>query len=165
MNSSATAPTSAPTPTVARSRTACACCGTSCRRLSPNGSIQGCNDSDPERLFVAAAGVLQDAGIAYLEMREPGEGGTFGTPDHPPVAPAMRRVFTGPMILNSDYDPAGAAAALADGKADAIAFGRPFIANPDLPHRIAEGQPLAKDVMGTWYSQGPQGYVDYPAAA
>ena len=134
-------------------------------RLSPNGSIQGCNDSDPVRLFVAAAEVLQQAGIAYLEMREPGEGGTFGTSDHPAIAPAMRRVFTGPMILNSDYDPAGAAAALAEDKADAIAFGRPFIANPDLPRRIADGLPLAKDVASTWYSQGPEGYVDYPVAA
>jgi len=77
----------------------------------------------------------------------------------------MRRVFTGPMILNSDYDPAGAVAAVADGKADAIAFGRPFIANPDLPRRIANGVPLAKDVARTWYSQGREGYVDYPAAA
>ena len=134
-------------------------------RLSPNGAIQGCNDSDPVRLFVAAAEVLQEAGIAYLEMREPGEGGTFGKSDHPPIAPAMRRVFTGPMILNSDYDPASAAAAIADGKADAIAFGRPFIANPDLPRRIADSVPLAKDVARTWYSQGPEGYVDYPVAA
>ena len=134
-------------------------------RLSPNGSIQGCNDSDPERLFVAAARVLQEAGIAYLEMREPGENGTFGKSDHAPIAPAMRRVFTGPMILNSDYDPATAAATLADGKADAIAFGRPFIANPDLPKRIKQGAALARDEARTWYSQGPEGYVDYPAAA
>lgn len=134
-------------------------------RLSPNGAIQGCNDSDPERLFIAAARVLQEAGVSYLEMREPGEGGTFGKPDRSPIAPAMRRVFTGPMILNSDYDSVGAVAAVAAGKADAIAFGRPFIANPDLPRRIADGVPLAKDVAGTWYSQGPKGYVDYPVAA
>lgn len=121
-------------------------------RLSPNGAIQGCNDSDPALLFVAAAEVLQEAGVAYLEMREPGKGGTFGKPDHSAIAPAMRRVFNGPMILNSDYDPAGAAAAVADGKADAIAFGRPFIANPDLPRRIANGVPLAKDVARTLYS-------------
>ena len=133
-------------------------------RLSPNGTIQGCNDSDPVALFTAAAAALQEAGIAYLEMREPGEGGTFGTPDHPAIAPAMRRVFTGPLILNSDYDPATAAAALADGTADAIAFGRPFIANPDLPHRIAHGLKLQKDEARTWYSQGPEGYVDYPTA-
>ena len=82
-------------------------------------------------------------------MREPGEGGTFGKPDHPPIAPAMRRVFTGPQILNSDYDPSDAAAALASGAADAIAFGRPYIANPDLTRRIAEGLPLAEDATST----------------
>ena len=134
-------------------------------RLSPNGAIQGCNDSDPVPLFVAAAEALQQVGIAYLEMREPGDNGTFGKPDHPPIAPAMRRAFTGPMILNSDYDPARAAHALEARAADAIAFGRPFIANPDLPRRIAEHLPLAKDVARTWYSQGPAGYTDYPAAA
>ncbi len=134
-------------------------------RLSPNGAIQGCNDSDPERLFVAAARALQEAKIAYLEMREPGESGTFGKSDHPAIAPAMRKAFTGPMILNSDYDPATAAAALTDGQADAIAFGRPFIANPDLPQRVRTGATLARDEARTWYSQGPEGYVDYPAAA
>ena len=80
-------------------------------------------------------------------MREPGEDSTSGKLDHPPVAPAMRRAFTGPMILNSHYDPADAVTAVADGKADAI--GRSFIANPDLPRRIANGVPLAKDVACT----------------
>ena len=134
-------------------------------RLSPNGAIQGCNDSNPEPLFVAAAEALQDVGVAYLEMREPGENGTFGTSDHPPIGPLMRKAFTGPMILNSDYDPARGASTVAAGDADAIAFGRPFIANPDLPRRIADGLPLAKDVAKTWYSQGPEGYIDYPTAA
>ena len=134
-------------------------------RLSPNGAIQGCNDSNPEPLFVAAAEALQDVGVAYLEMREPGENGTFGTSDHPPIAPSMRKAFTGPMILNSDYDPARGASTVAAGDADAIAFGRPFIANPDLPRRIADGLPLAKDFAKTWYSQGPEGYIDYPTAA
>ncbi len=134
-------------------------------RLSPNGAIQGCNDGDPVPLFVAAARALSDVGIAYLEMREPDESGTFGKADHPPIAPLMREVFAAPMILNADYDPARAAAALERGDADAITFGRPFIANPDLPHRIADGLPLAKDVARTWYSQGPEGYIDYPIAA
>ncbi len=134
-------------------------------RLSPNGEIQGCNDSNPEALFVAAATALQSVGIAYLEMREPGDNGTFGRRDRAPLAPAMRKVFHNPMILNSDYEPARAEAAVAAGEADAIAFGRLFISNPDLPHRIAKGLPLAKDVVATWYSQGPEGYIDYPAAA
>ena len=134
-------------------------------RLSPNGAIQGCNDSNPEALFVEAASVLETIGIAYLEMREPDENGTFGKADRPAIAPSMRKAFTGPMILNADYDPARAKAAVEHGHADAITFGRPFIANPDLPRRIADGLPLNKDVAKTWYSQGAEGYTDYPVAA
>ncbi|SFM10669.1 alkene reductase [Methylobacterium pseudosasicola] len=131
-------------------------------RLSPNGAIQGTNDSDPEPLFVAAAQALADSGIAFLEMREPGPDGTFGKADHPPIAPAMRKVFRNPLILNADYDGVSGQKALDAGQADAIAFGRTFIANPDLVERIAKGAPLAKDEAATWYSQGPKGYTDYP---
>ena len=134
-------------------------------RLSPNGAIQGCNDSNPEPLFEAAAAVLQSIGIAYLEMREPDANGTFGKADRPAIAPVMRKVFTGPMILNADYDPAPAAAAVGRGDADAITFGRPFIANPDLVRRIADGLGLNKDEARTWYSQGPAGYTDYRLVA
>ncbi len=67
-------------------------------------------------------------------------------------------------MLNSDYDGARGQAALDAGAADAIAFGRPFIANPDLPRRIAEGLPLSADDAETWYAGGAKGYVDYPAA-
>lgn len=132
-------------------------------RLSPNGAIQGVDDSDPDALFGAAAAKLSEIGIAFLEMREPGPDGTFGKPNHPPVAPVVKRAFAGPLVLNSDYDGASAQAVLDEGKADAVAFGRTFIANPDLPQRLREGAPLNKDVQATWYSQGPEGYVDYPA--
>ncbi|MDP4023620.1 alkene reductase [Methylobacterium sp. NEAU 140] len=134
-------------------------------RLSPNGAIQGTNDSDPEPLFVAAAEALAGIGIAFLEMREPGPEGTFGKADHPPIAPAMRRVFGGPMILNADYDAASGQRVLDAGEADAIAFGRTFLANPDLPERFAKGAPLNQDDARTWYSQGPEGYIDYPTLA
>jgi N-ethylmaleimide reductase len=133
-------------------------------RLSPNGDSQGVNDSDPEALFSAAAKALDDIGIAHLELREPGFDGTFGKADRPPVHPVVRKAFSRTLILNSDYTLESGQAALEAGEADAIAFGRPFLANPDLPHRFAEGLPLNKDVMQTWYSQGPEGYVDYPAA-
>jgi 2,4-dienoyl-CoA reductase-like NADH-dependent reductase (Old Yellow Enzyme family) len=133
-------------------------------RLSPNGVSQGANDSDPEPLFVAAAAALSGLGLAFLELREPGFQGTFGTADVAPLAPAIRRAFSGPLVLNSDYDGTTAQAALDEGLADAVAFGRPFIANPDLPHRLRAGLPLAVADPKTWYSQGPEGYVDYPAA-
>jgi len=131
-------------------------------RLSPNGEVQGVNDSNPHAVFPAAAKALSDLGIAFLEMREPRPGGTRGEPDAPQVAPAIRAVFDGPLILNSDYDKASANAALAAGEADAIAFGRPFISNPDLVRRIAEEQPLNPLDEATLYTQGVEGYLDYP---
>lgn len=133
-------------------------------RLSPNGDSQGVNDSNPEALFSAAAAALDKIGIAYLELREPNFTGTFGKADRPPVHPVIRKAFSGKLFLNSDYTFARAQAALAAGEADGIAFGRPFLANPDLPYRFVKGLPLNQDVMQTWYSQGPEGYVDYPTA-
>ena len=133
-------------------------------RLSPNGDSQGVDDSNPEPLFTAAAKALSDLGIAFLELREPGPDGTFGRTDVPKLSPAIRKVFKGVLVVNSDYDTLEKAQAELDkGDADAISFGRPFIANPDLPERLRAGAPLAKDDAKTWYSQGPEGYIDYPA--
>ena len=134
-------------------------------RLSPNGDSQGVNDSNPEPLFTAAAAALSDLGIAFLELREPGMNGTRAKPDRPPIAPLMRNVFTGPMVLNSDYDQVKGQAALDAGDADAITFGRTFLANPDLPDRFAKGVALTSDIQATHYTQGAEGYTDYPAAA
>ena len=134
-------------------------------RLSPNGESQGTDDSDPVPLFSEAARVLSQIGVAFLELREPGPNGTFGKASVPPVSPAIRENFSGPLVLNSDYDGASGQRELDEGRADAIAFGRTFIANPDLPARIAAGAPLDKDDPKSWYSQGPAGYVDYPAMA
>ena len=134
-------------------------------RLSPNGNSQGANDSDPEALFGAAAAALSEIGIAFLELREPGFEGTFGKAEREPVAPVIRKAFAGPLVLNSDYDAARAQAALDSGIADAVTFGRTFLANPDLPRRFAENLPLTKDDMATWYSQGAEGYTDYPFAS
>jgi 2,4-dienoyl-CoA reductase-like NADH-dependent reductase (Old Yellow Enzyme family) len=134
-------------------------------RLSPNGERQGVNDSNPEPLFVAAASALSEIGIAFLELREPGFDGTNGKADRPPIAPLIRKAFAGPLVLNADYDKAKAQAALGAGKADAFSFGRAFLANPDLPHRFAENIPLTPDNMDTWYTQGSEGYIDYPMAS
>ena len=133
-------------------------------RLSPNSETQGCEDSDPEPLFTAAAAGLAEIGIAFLELREPGPEGTFGKSDVPALSPAIRKVFPAPLVLNSDFNLERAEAAIAEERADAISFGRPFISNPDLPARLMNKAPLAPDVMATWYSQGAEGYIDYPEA-
>jgi N-ethylmaleimide reductase len=131
-------------------------------RLSPNGDSQGVNDSDPVSTFSAAAKVLSELGIAFLELREPGFDGTFGKAEVDPVHPFIRRAFDGPLVLNSDFRLASAQAVLDAGQADAITFGRTFLANPDLVARLRADAELNPDNMATWYSQGPEGYIDYP---
>ncbi|WP_313809079.1 alkene reductase [Sphingobium sp.] len=132
-------------------------------RLSPNGDAQGVDDSDPSALFATAAQALQQIGIAFLELREPGPDGTFGRTDVPRQSPVIRRHFSGPLILNSDYDLERAQQDLASGLADGVSFGRAFIANPDLPKRLRVSAPLNSPDMATFYSQGAEGYLDYPA--
>jgi N-ethylmaleimide reductase len=133
-------------------------------RLSPNGDSQGVDDSNQNALFTAAAAALDSFGIAFLELREPGPHGTFGKSERPAVAPLIRKQFNGVLVLNSDYDLQRGQAALATGAADAITFGRKFLANPDLPARFAQGIALNVDDQKTWYSHGAEGYTTYPAA-
>lgn len=133
-------------------------------RLSPNGAVQGCDDSAPQALFTAAGAVCGALGIASLELREPGDQSSFLATDVPPVSPHIRKVYGGTLILNSDYGRATAEARLAAGEADAISFGRPFIGNPDLVARLKDGLALADYDPKTAYTPGPEGYTDYPAA-
>jgi 2,4-dienoyl-CoA reductase-like NADH-dependent reductase (Old Yellow Enzyme family) len=132
-------------------------------RLSPIGESQGANDSDNAALFTAAAAELEVLGVPWIELREPGPHSTFRAADEPAVSPAMRRVYSGKIVLNSDYAGASAQAKLDEGVADAISFGRPFIANPDLVERIRSGAPLEAADVATFYTQGPEGYTDYRA--
>lgn len=133
-------------------------------RLSPNGETQGCDDSNPAATFGAAAQVCEDLGLAFVELREPGPDGTFGATDVPKQSPLIRGIYSGPLVLNSDYGAASGAADIEAGKCDAITYGRPFISNPDLPERIRTGAEFAPNVNvpQSWYSPGPAGYVDYP---
>ncbi len=133
-------------------------------RFSPNGHSQGVSDPDPAAVFVPAAAALDRIGIAFLELREQGPDGTFGRSDQPKVSPDIRRVFRRPLVLNQDYRLNSAQAAVVSGAADAISFGRPFVSNPDLVDRLRAAAPLTPDDASTWYSQGPEGYVDYPTA-
>ncbi len=140
-------------------------------RMSPNGDSQGADDATPVETFTAAAKALGGIGIGFLELREPPPYGTYGNTDIPAVSPDIRKVFHQPLVLNSDYDKARAQAALDAGVCDAIAFGRTFITNPDLVERLRIDAPLNPALGGktpwdftpTWYSQGAEGYIDYPA--
>jgi 2,4-dienoyl-CoA reductase-like NADH-dependent reductase (Old Yellow Enzyme family) len=134
-------------------------------RMSPNGSVNGADDSNHIALFTEAARTLDAVGIGWIELREPGPQSTFRPTEQEPVSPYMREVFRGKIGLNSDYRLDSAAAKIADGGADFIAFGRPFIANPDLVERLRIEAPLNRWNVDTFYSQGPEGYVDYPALA
>jgi 2,4-dienoyl-CoA reductase-like NADH-dependent reductase (Old Yellow Enzyme family) len=130
-------------------------------RLSPNTNDQGVMDSNPEALFVAVAQALAELGVAHIELREPPMNGSYGKSERPAIAPLIRKVFTGTLILNSDYDLTRAESALTSGLADAISFGRPFIANPDLPGLLEKLAPLIQDDMATWFTQTRDGYLDF----
>lgn len=76
----------------------------------------------------------------------------------------IRDAFSGALILNGNYDAAQAAADVVEGRGDIIAFGRPYISNPDLVERMQSGADLAQPNFDTFYTPGPEGYTDYPAA-
>ena len=125
-------------------------------RLSPGGAFNGMSDSDPDALFGAAAAALAHEGVGYLHVVDP-----IGAPRA--FAPALRERFPGTFIINGGYGADTADAAISSGLADLVAFGVPFLANPDLPRRLAEGAALNTPDRDTFYSGGPKGYIDYPA--
>lgn len=131
-------------------------------RFSPNIRSQGVEDSDPIALFEAVARRMEELRVPWIELREP----LAALPDGPEptarVSPAMRPLYLGKIVLNGGYDPVCARVRMAEGIADAISFGRPFIANPDLVRRIATGAPFSLGDTETYYAGGARGYVDYP---
>lgn len=131
-------------------------------RIAPVTPSNGIADSDPEPLFHAVAEGLDARGILYLHVVE---GATGGDRNHgqPFDFTALRRRFRGAYIANNGYDRALAEEALAQDRADLVAFGRPFIANPDLVTRLERDAPLNALVRETLYGGGAEGYTDYPA--
>lgn len=117
-------------------------------------------EQDPHQTYLEAIKVLEQAGIAYLSIAE---ADWANAPDLPETfRREARRTFSGRIIYAGLYDAARAARMVEAGYADFIAFGRPFIANPDLPQRIANGWPLNKVDPATLYGGGEQGFTDYP---
>lgn len=132
-------------------------------RLSPYNPFNDMVDSDPIATFTYAAKGLQPFNLAYLHIMEPLPGHFFGVEGVERAAPHMQRAFNGPIILNGGYDAPLGAAAIENGEADAIAYGVPFIANPDLVDRFKQGASLNAADPNTFYTHGPEGYIDYPA--
>ena len=132
-------------------------------RISPVSPANGVSSSDPQAQFDYIVDQLDALGIAYLHVVE---GATAGPRD---VAlfdfDSLRRRFKRTYIANNGYGLDLATSRLAEGKADLFAFGRPFIANPDLVERLKAGAPLAAPNPATIYGGGAAGYIDYPALA
>jgi N-ethylmaleimide reductase len=132
-------------------------------RLAPASPANDIQDSNPTALFGHLVGELDKRGLAYIHVIE---GATQGARDNLPFDYlALRKAFRGAYIANNGYDRAMAIEAVARGAADLIAFGRPFIANPDLVERLRVGAPLNELVRATLYGGDEKGYTDYPAMA
>ncbi|MFC0677816.1 alkene reductase [Lysobacter korlensis] len=129
-------------------------------RISPVTPANDCADSNPQPLFERALERIAPLGLSYVHVIE---GSTGGPRDYAPFDyDALRAKFPGAWIVNNGYDRADAIKALASGRADAVAFGVPFIANPDLVRRLREDAPLNEADRATFYRGGAAGYTDYP---
>lgn len=122
--------------------------------ISPFGTAHAMQDSNPPLLFSHVAHALGKRHLAFLFVRE-----TVGKES---LTAALKRLFNGPVIVNQSYDLRSANRALMSGIADAVAFGRPFISNPDLVERLRIDAPLNRCEPDTFYTDGPKGYIDYP---
>ena len=123
--------------------------------LAPRGDAHGMGDSNPAATFGYAARELGRRRIAFICARE-----SVGPNRH---GPELKKAFGGPYIANEAHTLDSAELLLKQGEADAVAFGKLFIANPDLPRRFARNAPLNPPDADTFYAPGMKGYTDYPA--
>jgi N-ethylmaleimide reductase len=135
-------------------------------RLSPYGTFNDMKDSNPVALFTYVLSELDKRGIAYAHIIEPrssNAGGQEGIiQDVPKTAEVFRQAFRGVLISAGGYDRAEAMRVVESGVADAVAFGRLFISNPDLPERLQKDADLNGYNRATFYGGGEKGYTDYP---
>lgn len=132
-------------------------------RISPYGAFNSITEFDGiDEQYVALTKALGELGLAYVHIVDHS---SMGTPEVPGETKlAIRDAFGGTIILSGGYDADRAEADLVEGKGHLIAFGRPFIANPDLVERFKTGAALADPDPSTFYTPGPKGYTDYPTA-
>lgn len=135
-------------------------------RLGPGGLFNGISDSNWEELFSYVAAELNRFPLAYLHIVEPRVKGNVVIHEGQGsiATELLRKIFKGNIISAGGYEPATAEELVRAGETDAVAFGRHFIANPDLPHRIQSGIPLNVPDRNTFYTFESTGYTDYPTA-
>lgn len=134
-------------------------------RIGPNLTIHSMSDSDPKGTFTYLAGELAKLDIVYLHVAEPIAGPSALPPSVERVTPYLRKIFKGSLIANGGYDAALGEKAIASGEVDLVAYGVPFLANPDLPERFRRGASLTPPDFATFYAtdRGDEaGYTDYP---
>jgi len=130
-------------------------------RISPTSARKGMGDENPDALADAVAALAREFGIAYIHLIEPIASGFMERPENPVIA-RIRAIFRGVVIQNGSFDGPAADACIAAGKADAVSFGRPYIANPDLVTRMRGAHPLAVADMDFAYIGDARGYTEYP---
>ena len=123
--------------------------------LSPRADVHSMGDSDLLATFTHVSQEMDKRNLAFLLVREHQANDSIGA--------ALKQAFRGAYVANERFTVAQADAAVTEGKADAVAFGVKFIANPDLPARIKTAAPLNEPDPDTFYGGGANGYVDYPA--
>jgi N-ethylmaleimide reductase len=128
-------------------------------RISPNGAFNSMSDSNPAETFSYMTEQLSKLGIVYLHVVDPLADGPKR------LSRLLRKKFERTYIVNGGYDATIANAAIGSGQADLVAFGMPFIANPDLPHRYRTKAALNAPDQGTFYAGEEKGFIDYPAMA
>jgi N-ethylmaleimide reductase len=119
--------------------------------------------ADVDAQYLALVRELSALGLMYVHVLDHSAMGAPAVPAE--LKAALRAAFDGPFILAGGFDAASAEQALAAGQADLIAFGRPFLSNPDLVARMQTSAPMNPPDMGTFYTPGEKGYTDYPALA
>ena len=134
-------------------------------KISPYFLSLGMSDSAPIDTFSYLAKELGSRGLAYLHIAEAVAGPAVAPAGTVRATPVLRRLFGGPVIANGGYDLDSANAAIASSEVDLVAFGVPFLANPDLPERWRRGAPLNAPQLEHFYAGEEKGYTDYPTLA
>jgi N-ethylmaleimide reductase len=124
-------------------------------RISPTGAFNAMSDSGPVATFSYLTDELNKLGLGYLHVVDP-----IVAPKR--VAPILREIFDNTFVVNGGFDVTQGNDAIARGDADLVAFGVPFLANPDLPRRFEEAAPLNPADQATFYVGEEKGYTDYP---